>query len=524
MTTNLKKIITAGIIIISTTIFALALDKLLFPEDAFSARTPITLDTQNGMTVKQRVKDFDDMCSVLEKNAPYIYDFEQLYGISFKETADFYRGLVEQTESDFEYLAVNAAFFNNIPSFHMNLRIPDSDPGRFVYTANEYAGYEEASNYWKNSVLESKNTYGGAEFSHFTYIGGSYYLQQDNTYTDTELISVNGTPVSEFILLFPSLSKLNYDHQNSVPFREFICFNNSFGEECTVELKNADGTVTSKTLFCSVPAQITSKSDGYYTAKEERSELFTPEQLKEAEIISDSFYAFRNEELAYIYFSDFERAAANVIEYINNNDLPEKIILDLRDNTGGLSYNAFLLAEMFSSNDSTFNEYIYTSSPEFAFSNGQRIKKQELPFETRFKALYRFSDDFGKLRGRCEKNYGLTLLVSYKTGSAADNFSVYIKNNGLGKIIGAFNTGGEAYGSPHMKVLEKSGLTFTYTPYMYVNKDNTINNVYGTSPDVYVPLQREDFVLRQQLAAEGGNPYTFENRLKWDRVLLKAME
>ncbi|MBQ8826754.1 MAG: hypothetical protein IJ007_06650, partial [Oscillospiraceae bacterium] len=61
-------------------------------------------------------------------------------------------------------------------------------------------------------------------------------------------------------------------------------------------------------------------------------------------------------------------------------------------------------------------------------------------------------------------------------------------------------------------------------PYMYVNKDNTINNVYGTSPDVYVPLQREDFVLRQQLAADGENPYTFENRLKWDRVLLKAME
>ncbi|MBQ8826905.1 MAG: hypothetical protein IJ007_07420, partial [Oscillospiraceae bacterium] len=462
MTANLKKIITAGVIIISTAIFALALDKLLFPEDAFSTRTLITLDTQNGMTVRQRVKDFDDMCSVLENNAPYIYGFEQLYGISFKETADFYRSLVEQTESDFEYLAVNAAFLNNIPSFHMTLRIPDPDPGRFVYTANEYSGYEEALSYWKNIVLDSKNKYGGAEFYKFTYIGGSYFLEQDGTYTDAELISVNGVPISEFILLFPCLNKLAYDHQNSVPFREFIYFNNSVGEEYTVELKNADGTVSAKTLFYSVPAQIAAKSDDYYAEKTDQTVILTAEQLAETEITADGFYAFRNEELAYIYFNDFSRNAANAVEYIKTNDLPEKIILDLRDNTGGLSYHALLLAEMFSQNDIALNDFIYTSSPEFAFSEAQRIKKKELPFETSFRELYRLPADFQEIKGCAEKQYDLTLLVSYKTGSAADNFSVHVKNNGLGKIVGAFSTGGEAHGSPHMGVLEKSGLTFTY--------------------------------------------------------------
>ena len=524
MTDNMKKIIKTGIIVISAIILALAADRFIFSEDAFNNRISITLDTKNGMTVKERVKDFNDMCSVLKNNAPYIYDYEQLYGISFDETASFYRDLVENTNSDFEYLAVNAAFLNNIPSFHMTLRIPDPDPDSFIYIANEYAGYEEASDYWKNAVLDSKNQYSSAEFRKFTYIGGSYYLEQDGTYTDIELISVNGIPISEFILLFPSLNKLTYDHQSGIPFREFIFFNNSIGEEYTVNLKHADGTVSSETLFYSVPAQIAAKSDSYYAEKTDETVILTAEQLMETEITADGFYAFRNEELAYIYFNDFSRNAANAIEYINTNDLPEKIILDLRDNTGGLSYHAFLLAEMFSQNDITLNEFVYCSSPDYAPSEVQPIKKKELPFETSFKELYRFSDDFGDIKGRCEKKYDLTVLVSYKTGSAADNFSVYVKNNSLGKIIGAFSTGGEAYGSPHMGVLEKSGLSFHYTPYMYVNPNNTVNNVYGTAPDTYVKLDREDFVLRQQLAADGDNPYTFENRLKWDKVLLKAIE
>lgn len=525
MTAELKKIIKTGIIAILAVLLILAADRCIFSNEALNGGKVITLDTEKGMTVRERVKDFNELCNQLEKNAPYIYDFEQLYGLSFNETADFYRDLVKQTDSDFEYFALNAAFLYNIPSFHMGLRLPDIDTDRFSYTANEYKGFHEASEYWKNVILDSKADYSVENFISFIYIDGRYYLIQDNSYSETELVSLNGVPVHEAVLLFPSLTKLLYDHQNGTPFREQLIFNDAVGTEYTAELKHSDGTVTTETLFVSVPAHIAFKSEGYYAASEDETVRLSPEQLKETEIISKDFYAFRNDELAYICFNDFYDAAANTIEYINTNDMPDKIILDLRDNTGGISYNALLLAEMFSLNDIELNEMIYCSDEYYTFSNDtQIVKRNELPFETRFKQLYKAPADFEDIAGRAKKQYDLTLLVSYKTGSAADNFSVYIKNNGLGKLVGAFNTGGEAHGAPHMGVLRKSGMTFYFTPYMFVNADNTVNNVYGTVPDTYVKLEREDFVLRNNMESSGENPYTFENRLKWDKVLLKAME
>lgn len=45
------------------------------------------------------------------------------------------------------------------------------------------------------------------------------------------------------------------------------------------------------------------------------------------------------------------------------------------------------------------------------------------------------------------------------------------------------------------------------------------NAIYGTAPDIYV---REGVPDKEEFASD--DPYTYENRLKWDNVLIKAIE
>ncbi|MDE6709705.1 MAG: hypothetical protein K2J76_04370, partial [Oscillospiraceae bacterium] len=127
-----------------------------------------------------------------------------------------------------------------------------------------------------------------------------------------------------------------------------------------------------------------------------------------------------------------------------------------------------------------------------------------------------------KGRGSGDKNY--CLLISDYTMSAADEFTAEFKRNGLGTVIGDDNTEGERYGSPDMKILDRSGLYFYFTEFMYINPDGTDNSVYGTAPDIYSDVSVENYFLREEIRSGGENSYTIENRLKWDSVFREAVE
>ncbi len=94
----------------------------------------------------------------------------------------------------------------------------------------------------------------------------------------------------------------------------------------------------------------------------------------------------------------------------------------------------------------------------------------------------------------------------------------------MGTIIGTYNTAGEAYGSPDIKVMKKSGLCIYYTPFKTLNNDGTDNSVYGTSPDVIVNIARDKLMNCDKLIMQNINYRTYENRLLWDSVLIKTIE
>ncbi len=80
MSKKIKIILAAAICIIAV------LAVVIVSESGSSSNGKVTLDIQNGMTVSERVKDFDDLCGFLEDNVPMLYEYEELYGVSYDDT------------------------------------------------------------------------------------------------------------------------------------------------------------------------------------------------------------------------------------------------------------------------------------------------------------------------------------------------------------------------------------------------------------------------------------------------------
>ena len=93
--------------------------------------------------------------------------------------------------------------------------------------------------------------------------------------------------------------------------------------------------------------------------------------------------------------------------------------------------------------------------------------------------------------------------------SAADNFAAAVKNSGTAVIVGE-NSGGEGLTiPPYITALNNSGLCLIVTASSAVNSQETDNVAYGTAPDIYSSHTIEGFGLKQQLIANGKNPYTY---------------
>ena len=127
-----KAMIKATAVIVFPIIAALvALSIILFSR---TDKCRITLDTESGLSSEHRIKDFKNMVEYIEDNVPFIYDYEELYGISFEDTQEYYYKLISSAEDDFEYYALMQGFINNIPSGHLTLGYPNVNFVNDLYT------------------------------------------------------------------------------------------------------------------------------------------------------------------------------------------------------------------------------------------------------------------------------------------------------------------------------------------------------------------------------------------------------
>lgn len=533
------KIISAAVIFI---IAVLAV--VIVWEIGGSSDIKVTLDTENGMTVSERIKDFDDLCGFLEDNVPMLYEYGELYGVSYEDTKKYYGELVSASESDYEYYALLLGFFANIPSAHMAIGYPSME---YVDQSREVMGnpsFRNALPYWENSIHEECSKHYDEEIHKmdFAYYSGEYRGVSKPTDDDfyginkATLLTVNGVPADEFIKINSLYGKFKYDHVRGKPFRDGVYFNDKFGEKCTVEFLDESGEKRSLEAYYGAKADLAMRfmerfksvdrgenapeSPADKTKKIDLNKIDFTQEYTEVGGVTAARDKERNLLLLEVDTFDVDGSyAAEILKRASEGI--DNIIIDLRYNQGGLYYNSENLLSEISPNDINISDSVYITEERY------KIKKDDTWYtftkDSDIKGLHQISKT-AEIKGRGSEDKNYCLLISDYTMSAADEFTAEFKRNSLGTVIGDNNTEGERYGSTDMKILERSGLYFYFTGFKYINPDGTDNSVYGTAPDIYSDISVENYFLREEIRSGGENPYTIENRLKWDSVFREAVE
>lgn len=482
----------------------------------------VSLDASREMTAEERYDDFGSLCEFLEKNSPVIYEGDELYGLTYNETKAYYSDLLDSVQSDFEYYSLLVGFLDNIPGTHLNVGFP----GAGLMTAEMSEGlsknesFHNAQDYWYDTLHEACRERYSEDYSKvvFTYYSGEYRaICEPDVYgmNKATLLTVDGVPADEYIKLLPSVIKIKYDHAAEKPFRDNIIFNDKFGEKCTVEYLSADGEVRTAELYRGICSETVMNyintfkaADGETVPSAQSGKEVMTLPDKENGIITVIINTFNSETVT-------GKVIANTI--LKAAEEFDTVIVDIRNNGGGYYNYAEETLSALSAEDIEISEKLYRTEESY-----KRISDKS-GYEKCGNGMYVLNTS-EIIEGKAHADAKFYLIISDSTGSSADWLAYHFKQNGLGTVLGVNAACGERDGEIFLNFLEKSGIYYYYTEYQSFNPDGTGSSAYGTAPDIYLTSDIENYFIRKQLIDEGKDPFTLENRLKWDGTLRQVYE
>ena len=121
------------------------------------------------------------------------------------------------------------------------------------------------------------------------------------------------------------------------------------------------------------------------------------------------------------------------------------------------------------------------------------------------------------------QKHNVYVLIGPETCSAADRITNIFLNQPNTVVVGN-NTSGEGLGGPAiMSALPQSRIVFSY--YASYPDGKSTNSLSGTTPDHYIyDADYQGYLLLREMCKSGIDGNTYENRLKWDNVLIKTLE
>ncbi len=480
------------------------------------------------LTLEEKKQDFLYLYNSLKKGCPGAS--VEVNGKSFVDKKKEYLEIIADTESNEEYYYALSAILSSIPSAHTRLFIDKAAFTSYTSSYNacnvilpENAPYTA---YWDELVMNSITTKDISDHIEFLYVGGKYiyspnYSCLGDEYKNSIVISVNDIPIDEYITEKTYPSAVRYDSSNEKWYRIRVDFNTVDGEKAQVKAKKADGTEENLDLYFSI----------------ESSSKFLINYGNEKNGNEDSrknCYSINvDDEAVYLKLDNFaDSSIFELKEKLSDIPLNLPLIIDIRDNTGGyIDYVTEFLYPLLYSED-----YIYKTESFIKISG--ELQSVSYPIMSLFDSskfkitlknlhlpgLYYRMEEKINIKGGDVSGRNIYILTGRNTISAADMFAGIAKEQENTLLIGSNTMGEGIFANYYMDILPNSKIMYLFIPSYAENSDGMDNAVYGTSPDIYSELSVENYIIQQELIESGENPYTYENRLKWDNVLIETLK
>ena len=477
------------------------------------------------MTTEEKLEDFEEFYNTILEATPYLNEVKELYGIDFMQRKSYYEQEIKDTENNLQFYGVMKAIAVDVASFHTDVCFPwyDNLTGLSCYDSEEtlaQIGIEAKLEAWMQNIGEEIKAYEDVKYVIACYVDGEYVVWQSATdeqyqyLANQTLISVNDMSAEKYVVEKLGLYDLAYDSSLDKPYREKIILNDRIGEPVQVVWQDENGTEIEETWYYDLGAEVAYGYGWLYQEEPDASSLS-----------ENSFYAYRDDvnQLEYVVIDNFqnEKAGPEIYEYLSNT-VYDKIVIDLRSNYGGFPKYAseYIYPALYS------EDLVHTFQcvvPDKDVNDAQTKDWIVLLFNphTKDEENYYFTVS-RKYKGEQEKDKDVYYLVGVDTGSAADTYINFVKENQLGTVVGT-NTGGEGLGLSYIcDSLTNSSLVYVHYASKPVTQEN-INFSGGTEPDVYIGRSREDFELREAYRKQGVEE-CYEMQLKYDTVLKWVVE
>lgn len=496
----------------------------------FLSTALVSSPAEIGLTAKEKEEDFLYLYKQMKNNVPAASI--EIEGSSFIDNKDAFLSAAVNTESDYEFYCMMYSLMAYIPSCHTNFfskfDLETIQNSSYCYNSSKALsskGLTERISYWNIQNTDMMNKVDTSARIQFKYVEGKYifsdlYSKAEDEYTGYRLVSVNGISADEYAAAVIAPSALMYDGMNEKWFRPTLGFNTVYGDAVILELE--------------FPGEKNVKIEAFYDNVYENSYIDKMISLELDNDTSQPCYSlYISNDTAYITVNSFmDQSLLSLYGELNNAEKINEIIVDLRDNSGGfIEYAAQYLYPILYANNAERNNTLYIKrSADLNRLNNMndliRLWNSDLKILNNIgcDGLYYVKNDKFKYEAAASEQRNIYFLIGRNTCSAADGFAADMKKADNTIIVGN-NSGGEGMIDGYvMDVLPNSGLLFIYNPSYSLNGDGTNNSAYGTSPDIYSDLSAEGFLTYESLIKNGDDPYTYENRLKWDSVLIKTLE
>ncbi len=472
------------------------------------------------LTEEQKIEDFEYIYSNMVNSIPFLEEIKELYQIDFEGRKEYYLEEIRSTNNNFEFYCTLKAIMRDIPSFHTDLCFPLYSHllGLHCYDSSNQIrspGTKARIDAWTKEIEEAIYEYEKIAMINVSYIDGSYIVEA-NYLSDAyqgmegyELLSIDGVSADAYVVENISAYGLYYDFQYEKPYRSRYTFNDSVGQPVKVVWKDLQGKQVEQTLYLDRGAEIVANYGWLFS-----------DDLVNYNISEESIVIHRDEEnrLEYIRVNSFSNAKGKELKKYLKDTPYDKIIIDLRSNSGGYSsYAKDYLYPMLYERDVTF-------SYQWKVPNTEENKAMTRDWVALLNYFPSKDDEFYyyentvKYEGQAKKDKEVYYLMGKGSGSATDNFLQLVKQNNLGVIVGT-NSGGEGLGASYIcSSLPNSSLIYVYYPSIPIETDGKYSVCGGVMPDVYVGTSIEDYKLQQKYEKEG-TASEYDKRLQYDTVL-----